>query len=303
MDSINIIKKKRGRKPKNDDINSLKKDEISNDDETTNFKIATVQSAALRIFFMSLNKYFDIITLEITNRGIIISEINSENNVLVYSCLSSDRFETYEINKEFLIHINLKLFCEIIKNIKNNDVLIFHNKTNNSWDINARNNEKNKDDNYTIKLINRPDYKKYNFTSQTFNFELSLPSNELKTLITKMKPIKSDSLIIKTTSNSISFICKNKDLSCESIFREMANSYEGLQVNRAYSEEDAVGSYSYKYFSLCNGFRDLCNIVHMYIRNDYPIVLEYDVASLGKIKICLSPLNTEKTDIHPFINQ
>ena len=282
------VKKNRGRKPEKDD-------------ETTNFQIVTEQSLALRFFFMSLNKYFDIITLQITNRGIIISEVNSENTVLVNSRLSNENFENYEIDKEFLIHINLKSFCEIIKNIKNNDILMFHNKTNNSWDINTRDYEKNKDDNYTIKLINRPDYKKYNVTPQTFNFELSLPSKELTTLIKKMKPIKSDSVIIKTSSNSISFICENDDLSCESVFRETVDSYEGLQMNYSSEEEEAIGTFQYKYFSLCNGFRDLCNLVHMYIRNDSPIVMKYSVANLGELKICLSPIQTEEIETHPFI--
>ena len=27
----------------------------------------------------------------------------------------------------------------------------------------------------------------------------------------------------------------------------------------------------------------------MYIKNDYPLVIRYDVANLGNIKLCLSP--------------
>jgi len=30
----------------------------------------------------------------------------------------------------------------------------------------------------------------------------------------------------------------------------------------------------------------------MYIKNDYPLVIKYDIANLGHIKLCLSP-NTE----------
>jgi len=27
----------------------------------------------------------------------------------------------------------------------------------------------------------------------------------------------------------------------------------------------------------------------MYIKNDYPLIIKYDVANLGDIKLCLSP--------------
>ena len=27
----------------------------------------------------------------------------------------------------------------------------------------------------------------------------------------------------------------------------------------------------------------------MYIRNDYPLIIKYNVANLGEIKLCLSP--------------
>ena len=33
----------------------------------------------------------------------------------------------------------------------------------------------------------------------------------------------------------------------------------------------------------------LIHIIHMYIKNDYPLVIRYDVANLGHIKLCLSP--------------
>ena len=28
----------------------------------------------------------------------------------------------------------------------------------------------------------------------------------------------------------------------------------------------------------------------MYIKNDYPLIIKYDIANLGEIKLCLSPL-------------
>ena len=41
------------------------------------------------------------------------------------------------------------------------------------------------------------------------------------------------------------------------------------------------------YFIKCT---NLCNQIEMYIDNDLPLVVKYNVASLGEIKLCLAPL-------------
>lgn len=50
------------------------------------------------------------------------------------------------------------------------------------------------------------------------------------------------------------------------------------------------GEFSLKnlvYFIKCT---NLCNQIEMYIDNDFPLIVKYNVASLGEIKLCLAPL-------------
>jgi len=50
------------------------------------------------------------------------------------------------------------------------------------------------------------------------------------------------------------------------------------------------GEFSLKnlgYFIKCT---NLCNQIEIYLENDLPLVVKYNVASLGEIKLCLSPL-------------
>ena len=58
------------------------------------------------------------------------------------------------------------------------------------------------------------------------------------------------------------------------------------------SNEPIQGVFSLKYLCLFTKCTNLCNLLHMYIKNDYPLVIKYDIANLGHIKLCLSP-NTE----------
>ena len=48
--------------------------------------------------------------------------------------------------------------------------------------------------------------------------------------------------------------------------------------------------FSLKYLMLLTKCTNLCNQINLYIKNDYPIVIKYNVASLGEIKLCLAPL-------------
>ena len=50
------------------------------------------------------------------------------------------------------------------------------------------------------------------------------------------------------------------------------------------------GEFSLKnlgYFIKCT---NLCSQIEMYLENDLPLVVKYNVASLGEIKLCLAPL-------------
>ena len=34
---------------------------------------------------------------------------------------------------------------------------------------------------------------------------------------------------------------------------------------------------------------NLCSNIELYLKNDYPLIIKYSVASLGDIKLCLTP--------------
>ena len=94
-------KKKRGRKTKKDKptISKTGSDEEVKvediDGYDSSFSIKTVQSGAMSNFFMSLKKYCEIITLNITSEGITIVEPSPSfgGPVLIHSSLYHQNFE------------------------------------------------------------------------------------------------------------------------------------------------------------------------------------------------------------------
>jgi proliferating cell nuclear antigen len=76
----------------------------------------------------------------------------------------------------------------------------------------------------------------------------------------------------------------------ETILGETNN---GLKFNQISPQELPIqGVYSLKYLVLFTKCTGLCNQINLYIKNDYPLVIKYAVASLGNIKLCLAPNTT-----------
>jgi len=50
------------------------------------------------------------------------------------------------------------------------------------------------------------------------------------------------------------------------------------------------GIFALKHLFLFTNCTNLCNNIEMYLRNDYPLIVKYDVGSLGEIKLCLAPI-------------
>jgi proliferating cell nuclear antigen len=46
--------------------------------------------------------------------------------------------------------------------------------------------------------------------------------------------------------------------------------------------------FSLKYLTIFTKCTNLCSNVEIYLKNSYPIILRYSIASLGEIKLCLS---------------
>ena len=53
-------------------------------------------------------------------------------------------------------------------------------------------------------------------------------------------------------------------------------------------DEIIQGEFALKHLVLFGKCTNLCNSIQMFLKNDYPLVIKYTVASLGEIKLCLA---------------
>jgi proliferating cell nuclear antigen len=62
-----------------------------------------------------------------------------------------------------------------------------------------------------------------------------------------------------------------------------------IEVNNNRSDEIVQGIFELRFLIIFTKCTNLCSTVTLYLKNDYPLIVQYNIACLGTIKMVLSP--------------
>ena len=117
-----------------------------------------------------------------------------------------------------------------------------------------------------------------------FESVITMPSVDFQKICRDMSNI-SDEIEIKSVGDQLIFSCKGQ-------FAEQETSVGTSNGGLSFLHNDQVliqGIYSLNYLVLFSKCTNLCNSVEIYLKNDFPLITKYNIASLGEIKLCLAP--------------
>ena len=250
------------------------------------FEIRTVQSGALKIYFAAISKILKTGNLIINETGIKMLKVQDE--LLLHTRLLAENFEEYIVSEEIKLNVDFVNLSKIMKTSSNNDtVTLMKKEGDNFWSIELRDWEKGKTKTFNIKMHNAEYDQEIYIPPAEFDTELTMPTTDFQKMMKEMKLAGSDRLeIISTTAQELIFQCDGKNIMQKYTLSETENSLEYKQ----YKNEEIHEGFSYKLLTLCLGFTNLCNLIHMYIKPDYPLIISYSVANLGDIKLCFAPM-------------
>ena len=249
--------------------------------------IKTVQSGAFRILIEALKEILTDGSFSFDETGIKLMAMDSTHSILIHLKLDSSNFEFFHCPQKIISSVNMLNFFKLIKTMTNSETLtLFIEKHNeNQLGIRIHNAEKNSQTTYKLNLLDMEN-ENINIPPAEFESELTFPSNDFQKIIRDMINI-GENIDIKCIGPKLILNCTGDFASQETILCETNN---GLKFNQFSSEQHPVqGVYSLKYLILFTKCTNLCNLIHLYIKNDYPLVIQYSVASLGSIKLCLTP--------------
>ena len=268
-------------------------DDENNNNEDDNFivNIKTVQSGAFRILIEALKEILTDTNIIFDEKGIKLIATDNSKIVLIHMKLHAENFEHYHCKNKFKIGVNMNNLFKLIKVMGNSDILNLYIEKNdeNRLGIKIYNEDKNSQTIFKMNLLDISD-EEISIPPAEFETELTLPSIDFQKLIRDMTNI-GEYVDIKSVGNNLILDCKGDFAVQETILSQIDdNSENGLKFSVSTNPEKPIqGIFSLKYLVLFTKCTNLCNLIHMYIRNDYPLIIKYSVANLGEIKLCLSP--------------
>jgi proliferating cell nuclear antigen len=249
--------------------------------------IKTVQSSAIKVLIESLKEILTDCNLIIDDSGIKLMAMDSTHTVLIHMKLEADKFESYYCKERIVIGINVLNLYKLIKTMSNLDTLtlFIHNDSPNHLGILINNHQKNTQTIYNLNLLDISE-EEIKIPPVAFETELSLPSSDFQKIIKDMGSI-GENTEIKSVGSKLIFKCEGDFANQTTILGETQN---GLKFKQNLDDTYIVqGIFSLKYLVLFTKCTNLCNQIQLYIKNDYPLIIKYAIASLGMIKLCLAP--------------
>jgi len=231
--------------------------------------------------------------------GIRIKAVDQSKTVLIYMKLNAENFSTFKSSMEkYSIGVNLTQFHKLIKSMDKEDNLgLYIEKDERDFlKIRIDNPEKSKVDIFKLKLL---ELKNDEITLPPIKFDSVMTINgmEFHRLCREMSQI-AEFIEIKCSKNKIIFTCKGDCAERTTTYTTDDKINDGIDIE--YSEgvsKDKIiqGVYELKNLILFGKCSNWCGRIQLYMKNDYPLVINYTIANLGKIILCMTPIAPETT--------
>lgn len=256
-------------------------------------RIRTIQTSAVRILVEALKEILTDTNIIFDDTGIKIITTDSTKTVLIHMKLEKDKFEEYHCEKRMVCGISMLNLHKLIKTISNNDTLsLFIKKDNtNRLGIRINNSDKKTQTTYELNLLDIPD-DGLEIPPVEFDTELTFPSNDFQKIIRDMINIGEIIEIESQPKKILKLTCNGDFATQETLLGESDTNSDNCIIfnNKKNTNSKLIqGRFSLKYLTLFTKCTNLCNQIQLYIKNDYPLIIQYTVASLGTIKLCLAP--------------
>ena len=250
-------------------------------------ELKTVQTGAFKTLSEALKEILTDANIEFTDSAMKIITMDPTQTILVHLKLEKNNFEYYHCKHKIVIGINMSNFFKLIRTLTNNDALTLYIEEGNVnfLGIRIENGEKNTLTNFYLNLI-EVDESTYQIPPAQFESIITMPSNEFNKICRDMINL-SEIIEIKSVGNQVIFSCKGEFASQETIIGETSN---GLSFVKHSNDDNIIqGYYNLKHLVLFAKCTNLCNSIEMYMKNNFPIVINFAVGSLGHLKLALAP--------------
>lgn len=223
--------------------------------------------------------------------GVVLKEVNKTGKILVYMRLDANKFDIYKYNyhkKKLTLGIDINNLLKCLKCMSHFDTM--------SWlvddeDINKlivvlESVERKEKKTFKLNLMDIEE-ETYDISPIQFPYLITLSSHDFHKYCKDMST-STDKIEIKVIANKLFFSGKGE---IGNINFEIGETNGGLSIISTVSNTNEIvqGLFELKFLLIFTKCTNLSNQVTLFLKNDYPIIVTYQIAALGEIKLVLSP--------------
>ena len=262
-------------------------------------ELKTTQTAAIKIVIDAINSlltdanfvFYPKINDCSNSGGIVLKEVNKTGKILVYMRLHADKLDVYNYNyskKKLTLGVDINNLSKCLKCMSNFDTMtwLVDEDDINKLIIILESIERKEKKTFKINLMDI-DEETYEISSVQFPYEITIPSQDFHKYCKDMAVV-TEKIEIKATINKLYFSGKGE---IGNIEFEVGESNGGLSITSTTlnTNEIVQGLFELKFLLIFTKCTNLCSNVILYLKNDYPIIVFYQIALLGELKLVLSP--------------
>jgi proliferating cell nuclear antigen len=276
-------------------------EEDSEDNNQYLLELKTLQTTTFKSLIEALKEILVEANIECSKTGMRIIARDAKKGILVYLQLYAKRFEYYKCKKKVLhMGISMYNFHKLIKNLNNNSTLTLFVEQHdlNRLGIVIENNERKTTTTYHMKLLDI-DVNTHEFnTKNKVGSVICMSASMFQKICREMYNL-SDKISIMVYKNNLTLAC-NVDTDTDEIASQETVISESPEYMRFLVSSDEVieGVYSLKdiiAFTKCSNISG-GGAMKLYLDNNLPLVIEYDVGDLGNMKLCICRLDTNEDE-------
>ena len=247
--------------------------------------VKTVQGGALKGLFECLSHVLhDCNVAWEPDEGMCLLTMDNNKCALVFLKLEAANFDEFHCGAPLVTGVNMSNVCKLLKTASTRDCITLYveHAAPDELGIAIHNSDKNAVTNYTLKLLDC-DARNYKLPDITFDRILTLPSTYFQRLCRDMHQL-GDHVTIGIIGSSLRMRCEGTFASQTTVIGE----HDSCMTIESSTGGDVEDVFSLRYLCTFTRASGLCATVQLLLKADYPIVLSYNVASLGTLRFCLA---------------
>ncbi len=256
------------------------------------FEVSTAQVQSIKVLFETLQKLVTDTNWEIDQTGIRNTDTNIAQTVLIHVKLDANKFEHFYCARRIVIGVNMLVLHRIAKTIHASSTLclFMEEEDPNHLGIRVENTEKNTTSMFKVNLLDL-DTRMRIVEPITFDHTIVIPSADFQKHIRDLSVV-SDYVEVRNIGSELTLVSRGDDYSMETTIRDIVMHGDSTDpVSQQGATEDGgiiQGEFLISYLVQFTHCTSISPMVEIMMRNNFPILLVYQVASLGTVKLALS---------------